>query len=246
MKYSAIDRDLRSELTDLQAQGLRRMARLLQTDTDTSQRPADWAERKATFAGQIGRVHELSRADDEVVRELAVDVLANWLDDAALARLLQLVEDPAERVRASAVGAMDGWPHSPEARQAALDGIDAPHWAVRMRAARALAPFAGSEVDEALMAALSDPSGFVRTSAGDSLKQRDPQGFLTQLRALCTDYPAPHIMDAAVDLLGAVGLREDAEFLAKVGSWFNLSQSSQVRAWCRQAARRIRQRLGSA
>jgi hypothetical protein len=52
-------------------------------------------------------------------------------------------------------------------------------------------------------------------------------------------------MDAAVELLGTVGTRDDAEFLAKVGSWFNLSQPGQVRAWCRQAARRIRDRVGS-
>ena len=195
------------------------------------------------FRSWAPRLHELSRSDDEVIRELAADVLACWLDEAALTRLLEMVEDPAERVRASVVGAMEGWPAHDRARQVALDGVDAPHWSVRMRAARALAPFAGRDVDQALMSALADPSGFVRTSAADSLRQREPSGYIESLRKLCKDYPVPHLMDEAIDLLGHVGTADDAAFLAKVGSWFNLAQPSSIRARCRQAARHIRQRL---
>jgi hypothetical protein len=60
-----------------------------------------------------------------------------------------------------------------------------------------------------------------------------------------SDYPAPHLLDAAMDLLGAVGTAEDAKFLEKAGSWLNLSQPGFVRSWARKAARTIRKRQRS-
>ena len=82
-------------------------------------------------------------------------------------------------------------------------------------------------------------------SAADSLRRRDPTPYLEQLRAL-RDYPAPHMLDAALDLLGHVGTAEDLAFLDKTGSWFNLSQPGHVRSWARRAARQIRRRLKKA
>jgi len=123
-----------------------------------------------------------------------------------------------------------------------LGAVDAPQWPVRMRAARALWPFPGLEVEDALFEALLDPDSYVRLSAAHTLKRREPTGLLTRLRKL-VDNPASHMLDAAMDLLGAIGTAEDAKFLAKAGSWLNLSQPPFVRAWSRKAASDIRKRL---
>lgn len=242
MPHSAIRRDLLSAVVDQQIQGLQRLARLLSTDSVHDQRPDDWAQRKLALGDVEPRLQALSHSEDETVRELAADGLGCWLGDAALTRLLELTQDPVERVRASAVGALDNWPDSGVARQIVLDAVDAPNWTVRMRGARALWPFAGTEVDDALFDALLDPDGYVRMCAADSLRRRDPARLLMRFRTL-HDYPAPHMLDAALDLMGAVGTLDDAKFLEKAGSWLNLSQPSFVRQWSRRAARAIRKRL---
>jgi HEAT repeat protein len=244
MSIPAIRRDLTSQDAETLAQGLRRLALMLGTDAVTNLPPPDYAERKAALGPLESRLLELSHHGDEAVRELAADCLAAWLGEPALARLLELTQDSVERVRASAVGAMDQFAHSDAAREVLLGAVDAPQWTVRMRAARALWPFAGLEVEDALFDALLDPDSYVRMNAAESLKRRDPASLLVRLRSL-HDHPAPHMLDSAMDLLGAIGTLEDAKFLEKAGSWLNLSQPAFVRAWSRKAAQDIRQRLAS-
>ena len=110
-----------------------------------------------------------------------------------------------------------------------------------MRAVRALHAFEGPEVTDALFAGLVDDDSYVRQGSADSLARRPLPEFHARLRRLA-DYPAPHMLDAAMDLFGTIGTPEDAVFLAKTGSWLNLSQPSFVRAWARKAAKRIRER----
>ncbi len=244
MSIPAIRRDLASRDAETLAQGLRRLVHRLATDAVTDAPPADYAEVKAVLGELEPKLLDLSHHDDDAVRELAADALGVWLGDATQARLLELTQDPCERVRASAVGALEVFPNSPEAREVLLGAVDAPQWSVRMRAARALWPFVGLDVEDALFDALLDPDSYVRLSAAASLKRRESPELLARLRKL-VDNPASHMLDAAMDLLGAIGTANDAKFLAKAGSWLNLSQPPFVRAWSRKAARDIRKRMDS-
>lgn len=244
MSAALIHRDLAMTDPDLVANGLRRVVRWLSPDSHSNQRPADFAERRAQIADLEGRLVELAHSEDDVLRELAADALAALLGDAALERLLQLAQDPQERVRASAVGGLEGWPEDVRARNLLLASAAAGHWTVRMRATRALQAFSGDDVIDVLMEGLLDPDSYVRLAAADSLRRQPPAQFIGRLRRLA-DYPAPHHLDAAIDLLGDVGTREDALFLKKVGGLFNLSQPAFIRGWARKAARKITARLGS-
>ncbi len=243
MSSALIHRDLALTDPDLVANGLRRLVRWLSPDTVTNQRPAEFAQRRAELADLEPRLLELSASPDAVLRELASDALGAFLGDAALERLLLLAQDPEERVRASAVGALEGWPDEPRARGLLLASAAAGHWTVRMRATRALQAYTGVDVIEVLMESLLDPDSYVRLAAADSLRRRDASLFRERLRQLA-DYQAPHHLDAAIDLMGDVGTAEDAKFLSKVGGWFNLSQPAFIRQWARKSARKIRTRLG--
>lgn len=242
MSEAAIRRELAREDPDLICQGLRRLARWLGADSD-DQRPADFVARKAALSDLEPRVLGLSSHTHNEVRELAADALGAWLGDAALERLLQLTEDSHERVRAAAIGSLEGWPDSAQAEELLLVSLTAGHWTVRMQAARALRQFRSPEVARTLLEGLVDPDSYVRYGSAESLKSQLTEHYLPKLRRLQQDYPAPHLLDAAIDLLGEVGTAEDAAFLAKVGGWFNLSQPRFIRAWARKAAARIRQRL---
>ena len=241
MSQALIRRDLGLADADIVANGLRRVARHLGADSVRNERPADFAERRAQLADIEPRLLELSRSEDEVLRELAADALGAFLGDAALQRLLELAQDTTDRVRATAIGALEGWPDSKAARDLLLASAAGGHWTVRMRAARALGPFAGEEVVDTLMEGLLDPDNYVRTASADALRRHDPATYLGRLRVLA-DHPAPHLLDAAIELLGDVGTKEDAVFLAKVGGWFNLSHPMFIRDWARAAAGRIRKR----
>lgn len=241
MSTAILRRELLAADPNAVANGLRRVVRHCGSDSVHEKRPTDFAERKAALADLEPRILELSRHEDETLRELAADALGAWLGEPAMNRLLELALDPIERVRASAVGALEGWPDDPRALETLLHAGLAPTWTVRMRAARALAKFPGSEVEDVLFEALVDPDGFVRTGAGEALKKRDPATYIERLRKMA-DYPDPHMLDAAMDLLGAIGNRDDMKWLDKAGSWLNLSQPSYVRAWARKAARQIRAR----
>lgn len=243
MSAVLIHRDLAMTDPDLVANGLRRLVRWLSPDTHTNQRPADFAERRQQIADLEPRLIELSQSEDEVLRELAADALAAFLGAAALERLLLLGQDPQERVRASAVGGLEGWPEDQRARDLLLASAAAGHWTVRMRATRALQAFSGDDVISVLMEGLLDPDSYVRLAAADSLRRQPPGQYLPSLRRLA-DYQAPHHLDAAIDLLGDVGTSEDAQFLSKVGGLFNLSQPAFIRSWARKAARKIKARLG--
>ncbi len=242
MSFSAIRRDLQSSDPERLAQGLRRLTKQLAPDAISDQRPTDWQQRKAALADMEPSLLKLAESEDEVVRELATDALGAWHGDAAFLRVLALTEDPIERVRASAIGALEGWPDSAQALEKVIDAVDAPQWTVRMRGARALWPFAGADVDKTLFGALVDPDSYVRMNAADSLRKRNSPDILAHLRSL-HDYTAPHMLDAALDLLGQIGTREDIVWLEKAGSWLNLSQPAFVRAWSRDAAKKIRKRL---
>jgi len=242
MSLASLQRELASNDPDACASGLRRLTKFCGTDSVTEQRPADLALRRARLGDVEPRLLQLAHHEDEVLRELAADALGAWLGDAALEALITLAADPVERVRASAIGALEGWPHETRALHALLDAVHAARWTVRMRAARALRPFDDPEVDGALLEALVDPDSYVRLSAADALRRRDCAHYLERLRAL-RDYPAAHLLDAALDLLGAVGTAQDLPLLDKTGSWLNLSQPGHVRAWSRAAARQIRRRL---
>lgn len=230
---------------DLVANGLRRLIRHLGGDAEKDARPADFAERKQQLIDLEPRLIELSRSEDDVLRELAADALGSFLGDAARDRLLALAQDPTDRVRASAIGALEGWPEDSAARNLLLASAAGGHWTVRMRACRALRTFAGTDVIDVLMEGLLDPDSYVRFASGDALRARPSEEYLGRLRQL-SDYPAPHQLDAAMDLLGDVGTLQDAEFLSKVGAWLNLSQPQFIRRWARAAARKIRTRLRAA
>lgn len=244
MSQSLIRRDLGLQDADIVANGLRRLTRYLGEDSVANRRPADFAARRAELADLEPRLLALSQSADEVLRELAADALAAFLGDAALQRLLALAQDGNDRVRATAIGGLEGWPESRQARDLLLASAAGGHWTVRMRASRALWSFAGDDVIDTLMEGLLDPDSYVRNASADALRRRDPATYLDRLRRLA-DHPAPHLLDAAIDLLGDVGLAQDAEFLAKVGGWFNLSHPKFIRDWARAAAGRIRKRLAA-
>lgn len=241
MSVAVIRRELAADDVDTRARGLRRLSLYCGSSSVDNRRPADFAERRQSLADCEANLFDFARGEDEVMRELAADALGAWLGDQALAVLLELTSDPVERVRASAIGALEGWPDDSRVLDVLLNALDAPRWTVRMRAARALAPFQDPQADDGLLEALVDPDSYVRSGACDALQQRDPARYLERLRKL-SDYPAPHLLDAAMDLLGAVGTVEDAKFLEKAGSWLNLSQPGFVRSWARKAARKIRKR----
>jgi len=241
MSIHLIRRDLALSDPDLVANGLRRLARYLGTDSVDNRRPSDFAARRADLADLELRVVELSRHSDDVLRELAADALGAMLCDQALDRLIALAQDPVDRVRASAVGALEGWPDDPRTRDLLLASATAGHWTVRMRACRALTALSGPDVVAVLLEGLLDPDSYVRHACADSLRHRDASEYLERLRGLAS-YPAPHQLDAALDLFGAVGTAEDAKFLSKVGRFWNLAQPNFIRAWARKAARAIRAR----
>lgn len=235
-------RELRSPDVETQARGLRRIFQQLGTDSLTGQPPADWQQQRDALTEAEPRMLELAESPDDTVRELAADALSAWLGPHALEKLLILARDPTDRVRASAVGGLESWPEDERAKDAILDAAQSGKWSIRMRAARALHAFTGPDVVDTLFESLVDPDSYVRQGAADSLAKRDPQEFLPRLRRLA-DHPAPQMLDAAMDLLGTVGTKEDGDFLAKTGSWLNLSQPAFVRTWARRAAKRIRARL---
>ncbi|MSP91337.1 MAG: hypothetical protein EXR79_05985 [Myxococcales bacterium] len=235
-------REVRSVDGDACARGLRRLSRHCGTDSVTDARPPDWQARRDQVIELAPRLLELATSADVVLRELAADALGSVQPDGALDALLALCGDAEERVRATALGALEGWPDERAARDRLLDAMCAKAWLVRLRAAKALRPFAGDAVDDALLEALTDPDSHVRSLACESLKRRDPGRLRPRLRVLVTTYPAPHLLDAAMDLLGAAGTAEDVAFLKTVGSWLNLSQPGFIRAWARKAARAIRAR----
>lgn len=239
--HATIFREVRSIDPDACARGLRRVTQLLATDSVHGRRPDDWQAQRDALIELEPRFLELAQSPDDVLRELVADLLGAWLGDAALAALLILARDETERVRASAVGALESWPDSPEAKEAVLDAAQSNKWTIRMRAVRALYAFEGAEVTDALFAGLVDDDSYVRQGSADSLARRPLPEFHARLRRLA-DYPMPHMLDAAMDLFGTIGSTEDAAFLAKTGSWLNLSQPSFVRAWARKAAKRIRER----
>ena len=242
---ATILREVQSPDVDVCARGLRRVAQALGADSVTAERASDWQVQRQALADLEPRLTELAGHADDVLRELTADALGAWQGDAALSALLVLARDGVERVRASAVGALEAWPDSLPARDAVLDATQSNKWSIRMRAARALVAFEGPDVVDALFTALVDDDSYVRQGAADSLARRPLPEFHARLRRLA-DYPAPHMLDAAMDLLGTIGTEEDAVFLARTGSWLNLSQPGFVRAWARRAARRIRDRQAPA
>ncbi len=242
--HATILREVRSADPDVCARGLRRVTQILATDSVHGRRPHDWQVHRDGLLELEPRFLELAHSTDDVLRELTADLLGAWLGDAALAALLILARDDEKRVRASAVGALESWPDSNEAKEAVLDAAQAKSWEIRMRAVRALHGFEGPEVVDALFSGLIDDDSYVRQGSADSLARKPLPEFHARLKRLA-DYPAPHMLDAAMDLFGTIGTAEDAAFLAKTGSWLNLSQPSFVRAWARKAAKRIRERLAA-
>jgi len=246
MSTRSIARGLRSDNPAVITRALRRFVRLLGTDAETGQRKATWQESYDAFEEEDVEPHLLRHADseDDATRELAMDGLAVWLGEAALAKLLERAVDEVVEVRASAIGGLEGWPDSVEALDTLVAAADEGEWNVRWRAARALARFTDSEAVNALFGALLDPDSNVRCTAGDALIHHDPATILPRLRGYF-DHPSAHMLDSALELMGEIGGPEEAKFLAKVGAWTNLSQPSQVRRWARDASKRIKERQKS-
>lgn len=242
MSAALIRRDLALSDPDLVAQGLRRLVRWLGTDAD-NRRPAEFDARKSELADLETRLLALSAHEDDVLRELSADALGAWQGEAALHRLIELAQDGQERVRASAVAGLESWPHDAAARSLLMASAAGGHWTVRMQAVRALGAFGGDDVLDTLLEGLLDPDAFVRYAAAASLRRHPGESYRARLRKL-VDSPAPHLLDAAIDLLGDVGNAEDGKFLADVGGWFNLAQPKTIRGWARKAAKKIRARLG--
>jgi len=246
MPVRTITRLLMSDNVELCAKGLRLLSRSLGTDSVTGEPPADYDDKRARLAekGAEERLLELAASEDVVYRELAAAALGAWMGDKAYEVLIKLCEDNTKEVRATALGAMEGWPDSEDAYELLLIGMDDTQWLVRMQSARALKPFAGEDADNALMTGLLDPNSFVRSCSAESLKQRDHAAIIGKVRELF-DHPTPYMFDAALDLMGDIGSLDDAKFLARVGSWRNFSQPSHVRRWARDAAKRIKARHGA-
>ncbi len=244
MPVRTIVRELFSENKEHCARGLRRMTRALGTDSVTNEPAEDRHEKRTTLAekGCEARLLALCKSDDTALRELAADALGSWHGDAALSALVTLTEDEVKQVRASAVGALVGWPESEQAYELLLGGMDDSDWLVRTRAAAGLATFEGADAEQALIAGLTDPDSFVRNNSADALRHRKPERILPGMRKVF-DHPAPELLDAAFDLFGDVGGAEDAAFLRKVGAWTNLSQPARVKKLARAAAKRIKARL---
>lgn len=246
MPMRTIWRELSSDNREMRMRGLRRLTRALGTDSETGEDASDREQKRETLCdkGCEALLLQLSASDEPAERELAADALAAWRGDNALQRLLKMTEDNEGKVRATALGALAMWPGHEEAYELLLMALEDSEWLVRMRAARALTVFEGVDAEQALLVALVDPDSFVRSSAADALRHRPPERILEGMRALF-DHPAPHVLDAAFDLFGDVGVEEDRRFLAKVGSWTNLSQPGHVKGWARDAARRIKTRLSA-
>lgn len=246
MSVRKIHRLCFSDNVELCAKGLREATRTLGTDSVTNKRPADYDEIRADLAekGLLARLLELSASEESVLRELSIATLGNWGGDEAKAAILKATEDPDDMVRATAVGALEGWPNSEEAYEILLLAIDDAKWPIRMQASRAMRPFPGRDADKALLATVLDPNSHVRYTAAESLRHRDTSKVLPDLRELF-DHPAPHLFDAGFDLLGDIGTAEDAKFLSTVGSFFNFSQPGHVRGWARAARKKIKSRLAN-
>ena len=233
-----------SDNEEMCTKGLRDLARGLGTDSVTNELPADYQDNRAELAdkGVEPRLLELAVSENPVYRELAVAALGTWLGDAARDAVVTACEDNEVMVRATAIGALEGWPGHEPAYELLLVAAEDAKWSVRMQAGRALRPFAGKDAHAALFELLIDPNANVRYAASESLRQRDKAQVLPTLRGLF-DHPAPHLFDAAFDLLGEIGEQEDTKFLDKVGSFFNFSQPGHVRKWARDASRVIKARL---
>lgn len=244
MQVRKIHRLCFSDNEEMCAKGLRDLARGLGTDSVTNQQPADYAENRAELKekGVEDRLLLLAHSDNPVYRELAVAALGTWLGDKALAAVLKACEDDEVMVRATAIGALEGWPDCEEGYELLLIAAEDAKWSVRMQAARALRPYPGADAEEALFELLVDPNANVRYSASEALRQRDRSSVLPRLRTFF-DHPAPHLFDAAFDLIGDIGDESDTKFLDKVGSFFNFSQPGHVRKWARDASRQIKARL---
>ncbi len=243
MSFAVTLRALQQHHADAWCKALRDIARRMGTDAETGARPADAAalRQELVAVGGEERLLSLSREAAAVVRELAIDALSVFGGDGARARLLEACGDEVLEVRASAVGGLEAWPDDREIVEVLLIALEDSKWLVRMRAARALAGMAGSDVDAALIATLLDSESYVRTTAADALALRPPEAILPRLRRLMQQ-PSPHLFDAAFDLMGQIGVEEDAAFLARVGRFTNWSQPGPVKAWARAAARAIRER----
>ena len=244
MPVRTIIRELFSDNAEYCARGLRRLTRTLGNDSETGKPAEDRDEKRETLTekGCEARLLALTGSDDEALRELAADALGSWRGDAAFEALVGLIDDPIKQVRASAVGALEGWPESELAYELLLGAMDDSDWLVRMRASAALTVFDGADAEQLLIAALMDPDSFVRNNAADALRHRNPERILPGLRRVF-DHPTTEHLDAAFDLFGDVGVAEDAAFLRKVGAWTNLSQPGPVKQRARKAAKRIRARL---
>ncbi len=244
MSTRSIARGLHADNHAVVTRSLRRIARMLGTDAEHGGRKPDWqANRDALAEADVeARLLALADDDDNAVRELAVDGLAVWTGDAALEKLLARCNDEVSEVRASAVGGLVAWPEDLRALDSLVAAMDDGNWTVRWRSARALAAFADKEAEHALFRALLDPDSNVRCTAAEALESHDPAVVLPRLRSYF-DHPTAHMLDAALDLMGAIGGADDAKFLSKVGAWTNLSQPSQVRRWARDASKRIKARL---
>lgn len=247
MAVRAIARGVLSDNISVVTRALRRLARLIGKDSETNQRADDWKEllQELEELDVLDRLVALSAHEDPAVRELSVDALAAWTGERALATLMKLSADEVNEVRASAVGGLEEWPEVIEATDVLVAGVEDSSWQVRWRAARALGPHAGRDAEDALFIALLDDDSNVRCAAAEALEQHNSERVRTRLRGYF-DYPSPHMLDAALDLLGVIGTEDDARFLAKVGGWTNLSQPSQVKRWARDASKRIRARLKGA
>ncbi len=243
MSFAVTLRALQQNHADAWCKALRDIARYMGTDAETGARPADAEALRQELAAVDGetRLLALSRDAAPVVRELAVDALAAFGGDAARTRLLEACGDDVLEVRASAVGGLENWPVDREVVEVLLIALDDSKWLVRMRATRALAAVPGANVDAALITMLLDSENYVRTTAADALAVRPPEAILPRLRRLMQQ-PSPHLFDAAFDVMGRIGVEEDAAFLARVGRFINWSQPGPVKAWARAAARAIRAR----
>ena len=242
MSTGSIVRGLRSDNPAMITRALRRLVRLLGADVDDDKR-VGWQATYDAFAAEDIERELLRHADseDDATRELAMDGLAVWQGDAALAKLLERAADEVVEVRASAVGGLEGWPDSVDALDTLVAAADEGEWNVRWRAARVLARFDDPEAVDALFGALLDPDSNVRCTAGDALIHHEPTAILPRLRKYF-DHPSAHMLDSALELMGEIGGPDDAKFLTKVGAWTNLSQPSQVRRWARDASKRIKLR----
>ncbi len=163
---------------------------------------------KAVVPGFVALIHH----PDVEMRTKAIEALARQIQPEATTALIEALGDPDDRVRRAALSAFSAGPDekasgSPEALEAIIAlAKTSPDWALRVRAAEALARVGrGTQKDRAFAAlssiAKGDTYALVREASVRALFAVDPGASESVLRELAQKDGEPRVREAAVALL---------------------------------------------